>query len=101
MRTETLGVWALASGVLALSCCGSALLFLLFGVSMASFAFLDLLAPYQPLFQSVSIILLVLAWGRLYRRRACMRNSRRTFWALLGITALLVGLLAVPYIEFA
>lgn len=101
MRTETLGVWAIVSGILALSCCGSALLFLLFGVSMASFGFLDVLAPYRGIFQSVSVVLLLLAWGRLYRRRACVRNSKRTFWSLVGITAVLLLLLAVPYMEFA
>lgn len=101
MKTEFLGLGALASGLLALSCCGSALLFLLFGVSMASFGFLDLLAPYQIWFQLLSIVLLLFAWARLYRRRACVRNSRRSIFLLSGISAVLIALLAIPYIEFA
>jgi hypothetical protein len=101
MRAEFLGLGALLSGVLALSCCGSALLFLLFGVSMASFGFLDLLAPYQIWFQELSVILLLLAWGRLYRRRACVRNSRRSIVLLSAISAALIALLALPYLEFA
>ena len=101
MRSELLGLGALLSGVLALSCCGSALLFLLFGVSMASFGFLDLLAPYRGWFQALSVILLLLAWGRLYRRRMCVRSDPRSLWLLSGITLLLVGLLTLPYLEFA
>ncbi len=100
MRSEFLGLGALLSGILALSCCGSALLFLLFGISMASFGFLDLLAPYQLWFQSISIILLLLAWGRLYRRRACVRNNSGSFWTLLAISLVLIALLALPYMEF-
>jgi hypothetical protein len=101
MKAEFLGLGALASGLLALSCCGSALLFLLFGVSMASFGFLDLLEPYQVLFQGLSVTLLLLAWGRLYRRRACVRNSRRSIVLLTAISAALIALLAIPYVEFA
>jgi hypothetical protein len=100
MRSEFLGLGALISGVLALSCCGSALLFLLFGISMASFGFLDLLAPYQPWFQTLSVLLLLLAWGRLYRRRACVRNSRRSIVLLSAISAALIALLLLPYLEF-
>jgi len=101
MREEFLGLGALLSGVLALSCCGSALLFLLFGVSMASFGFLDLLAPYQIWFQLTSLVLLTLAWIRLYRRRACLRNSKSSLWILGGISLCLLVLLALPYVEFA
>lgn len=101
MREEYLGLGALLSGVLALSCCGSALLFLLFGVSMASFGFLDILAPYQPWFQGLSILLLILAWARLYRRRTCVRNNRRSIALLSFISAALIALLAIPYLEFA
>lgn len=101
MRAEVLGLGAIVSGLFALSCCGSALLFLLFGVSMASAGFLDVLAPYQIWFQLTALILLAAAWGRLWHRRACVRNSRRTFWTLTAITVTLVGLLAVPYLEFA
>ncbi len=101
MRAEFIGIGALLSGVLALSCCGSALLFLLFGVSMASFGFLDRLAPYQLWFQITSLLLLTLAWIRLYRRRTCLRNSKRTLWILLTLTVLLLVLLAVPYMDFS
>lgn len=101
MREEYLGLGALLSGVLALSCCGSALLFLLFGVSMASFGFLDILAPYQPWFQGLSILLLILAWARLYRRRTCVRNNRRSIALLSFISTALIALLAIPYLEFA
>ena len=101
MRAEFFGVGALVSGLLALSCCGSALLFLLFGISMASFGFLDLLAPYQSWFQGLSVVLLLLAWVRLYRRRACVMNNRRTIWLLTAISVMLIALLAIPYIEFA
>lgn len=101
MRSEFLGAAALLSGLLALSCCGSALLFLLFGVSMASFGFLDVLAPYQLWFELLSIAFLLLAWTRLYRRRACVRNSRRSVWTLSLISVVLVVLLSVPYMEFA
>lgn len=101
MRFELLGLGALVSGLLALSCCGTALLFLIFGVSMASFAFLDALAPYQVWFQLLSVGLLLLAWGRYYRRRFCARNGKSSFWVLLGISLLLGVLLAIPYMEFS
>lgn len=101
MRSEFLGVGALLAGLLALSCCGSALLFLLFGISMASLGFLDLLAPYQLWFELLSITLMMLAWGRLYRRRTCVRNSKSGFLTLTAISLLLVVLLSVPYMEFA
>lgn len=101
MKAEFLGLGALLSGLLALSCCGTALLFLLFGISMASFGFLDLLAPYQLWFQLLSILLLLLAWIRLYRRRACLRNSKSALWLLSAISLCLLALLALPYMEFA
>ena len=101
MRSEFLGLGALLSGLLALSCCGSALLFLLFGVSMASAGFLDRLAPYQLWFQLLSVALLLLAWGRLYRRRACVRNSKSSLWILSVISVTLLVLLLLPYVEFA
>lgn len=100
MRAEFLGLGALLSGLLALSCCGSALLFLLFGISMASVGFLDVLAPYQRWFQGLSILLLLLAWARLYRRRTCVRNNRRSIALLTFISATLIALLAIPYLEF-
>ena len=100
MRSELIGLGALISGLLALSCCGTALLFLIFGVSMASFGFLDALAPYRIWFQLLSVALLLLAWGRYYRRRFCARNGRSSFWLLLGISVVLAILLAVPYMEF-
>jgi membrane protein implicated in regulation of membrane protease activity len=101
MKATHLGLGGLISALLALSCCGSALLFLLFGVSMASFGFLDLLAPYQGVFQALSILLLILAWGRLYRRRSCVKNSPKTFWMLVGISLLLITVLAIPYMDFS
>lgn len=101
MKSEFLGAAALLSGLLALSCCGSALLFLLFGVSMASFSFLDLLAPYRMWFELLSIVFLLLAWARLYRRRACMQNSKRSLLTLSAISVILVILLSVPYMELA
>lgn len=101
MKSELLGLGALLSGLLALSCCGSALLFLLFGVSMASFGFLDRLAPYQLWFQVASLVLLALAWLRLYRRRSCLRNSKSSLWILLAISVILLVLLAIPYMEFS
>jgi len=101
MREEYLGFGALLTGLLALSCCGSALLFLIFGVSMASFGFLDVLAPYHIWFQGLSTVLLLLAWGQLYRRRSCLRNSRRSFWVLAGISAVLIFLLFVPYLDYS
>lgn len=100
MRETILGMGALVTALLALSCCGSALLFLLFGVSMASFAFLDALAPFQTSFQIASVALLAAAWIRLYRRRSCVRNNRRTVWLLLAMTLLLAVLLYLPYMEF-
>jgi len=101
VRTEFLGAASLVSALLALSCCGSALLFLLFGVTVASAGFLDVLAPYQPWFQGISLLLLLLAWVRLYRRRTCVRNSRRTLGFLVAVSLLLMLLLALPYMEFA
>jgi phosphoglycerol transferase MdoB-like AlkP superfamily enzyme len=100
MRSELIGAGALLSALLALSCCGTALLFLIFGVSMASFGFLDVLTPYRIWFQLLSVLLLALAWGRYYRRRFCARNGKSSFWVLLGISLLLVALLAIPYMEF-
>lgn len=100
MKNGLLEAGALLSGLLALSCCGSALLFLLFGVSMASFGFLDVLAPYQPWFQAGAVALLVLAWVRLYRRRLCLGNSKRSLLLMAGLTLLVGFLLAVPYLEW-
>jgi len=101
VKAEWLGLGALLSALLALSCCGTALLFLLFGISMASFGFLDGLAPYQLWFQLGSVVLLSAAWLRLYKRRACVRNSMRTFYWLLGMSLLLVVLLLLPYMDFS
>ena len=100
MRNGLLETGALLSGLLALSCCGSALLFLLFGVSMASFGFLDALAPYQSWFQVGAVLLLLLAWVRLYRRRLCVRNRKGSFLLMGGLSLLVGFLLAVPYLEW-
>ena len=100
MRSDWLAAGALVTALLSLACCGSALLFLLFGISFAAAGSLDVLVPYRLFFQVLSVILLLLAWGRLYRRRSCVRNNRRTFWLLVAVSLMLVMLLWIPYMEF-
>ncbi|MBN2895316.1 MAG: mercuric transport protein [Campylobacterales bacterium] len=101
MRSEWLGLGALFSALLALSCCGSALLFLLFGVSFAWLGALEALAPYRIYFELLALTLLAWAWIRLYRRRACALGRKRTVFFLSLITLTLGVLLALPYLPWA
>ncbi len=100
MKLRWIASGALASALLALSCCIGPLLFMLFGVSMASFSFLNVLGPYRPLFQLLAVTLLGYAWYRYYRRRLCLRNHPWVFRALAVLTVGMVFLLYLPYMEF-
>lgn len=101
MKSEWLGLGALLSALLALSCCGSALVFLLFGVSLAWLGAFEVLQPYRVWFELLSLLLLCLAWVRLYRRRACALSHRGATLFLALITLLLGVLLALPYLPWA
>ncbi len=100
MKLRYIASGALASALLALSCCIGPLLFMLFGVSMASFSFLSVLAPWQPFFQLLGIALLMYGWVYYYRRRLCLRNHRWVFPSLLALSAVTAWLLYLPYMEF-
>ncbi len=91
---------AIASALLALSCCIAPLLFVLFGVSMASFSFLEVLSPYRPLFVTFAVFFLAYGWGYYRRRRLCLRNRRWVLPGMAAATVFVVLLLSLPYWEF-
>jgi mercuric ion transport protein len=70
--TQALAAGGFLAGMLAMSCCVWPLFFLSVGISGAWISQLTALAPYQPLFLSVSIGALGLGFWRAYRRKgAC------------------------------
>jgi mercuric ion transport protein len=102
---QTLLASALAA-IGASACCVGPLLLLSLGISGAWIAALTRLEPLRPLFAALALILLFLAWRRLYRAPVCApgqacakpevgRRQRLLFW--LAAPALL-GLIASPWI---
>jgi TusA-related sulfurtransferase len=63
----TLIVGSLISAVLASSCCLAPFLFLLFGVSVSSLTFLQVLAPYHIYFSLFSLLVLAYLWQDYFR----------------------------------
>ena len=100
----------LLGGVLAAigasACCVGPLLLLSLGIGGAWIGNLTALTPYRPVFVTVTLLFLALAFRRLYLRpqvctpgTACadprtLRNQRAIFWV---VTALLVALLTFPW----
>jgi mercuric ion transport protein len=87
-------------------CCVGPLVLLMLGVGGAWVGDLTSLEPYRPIFIGLTLLFLALAFGRLYLQpqvcvpgAACadprtVRRQRVTFWT---VGALLLGLLAVPW----
>ena len=111
MPGETNASRPLVGGILAALvaslCCVGPLVLLTLGVGGAWVSNLTALTPYRPLFIGVTLLFLWLAFRKLYLvPRTCtpgspcadpaaLRNQRRLFW---GVTSLLLGLLAFPWV---
>lgn len=100
-------LWASALAALGASlCCVAPLLLVSLGLGGAWLSTLTRLEPLRPLFVALALVLLALAWRKLYRQpaacepgRACadtavQRRQRRLFW---GVAAPLLLLLAFPW----
>ncbi len=86
-------------------CCVAPLVLLALGISGAWISYLTALEPYRPIFVSITLIFLFLAFRKLYLLPqqcapddACaipstLRNQRIIFWV---VSLLLVALLAFP-----
>jgi TusA-related sulfurtransferase len=62
-------VGSIISAILASSCCLAPLLFLLFGISVSSLSFLQLLAPYYWIFVALSLITLSYLWYDYFKNK--------------------------------
>lgn len=100
-------VGAVAAAVGASVCCLGPLLLLAFGVSGAWLGSLTAMQPYRPYWMAATAVFLGLAFFGVYRRSrevACAPGSactphagRRNKIILWIVTALVLGLLALPY----
>lgn len=108
-RTDVSPKWSLAgaaaAAVGASVCCVGPLLLLALGVSGAWIGNLTAMEPYRPYWMSATLVFLVLAFARVYRNpkevacapgSACSSGGRRNKIILWIITALVLGLLALP-----
>ena len=105
-RRANRSVWALlfggiVSAILASTCCIGPLLFLLFGVSVGSAGFFQLLAPYHSLFSAIAAGITLWLWIEYFRKRhipACETIlCRRYVWFLAAGTLLVVVMLTYPW----
>lgn len=93
---QTLGVSALAA-VGASVCCAGPLVLLGLGISGAWISMLTQLEPLRPLLLAATLVLLGLAWHRLYRQSAsCLPRQACAEPAVLGRQRLIFWLVAVP-----
>lgn len=88
-------------------CCVGPLVLLALGVSGTWIGNLTAMEPYRPIFVGLTLLFIGLAFRKLFRSRepcaaanACanpvvLRRQRIVFWV---VTALLLGLLAVPWL---
>ncbi|PHS39857.1 MAG: hypothetical protein COB07_05515 [Sulfurovum sp.] len=98
----TLIVGSLFSALLAGSCCLAPLLFLLFGVSVGSLSFLQILAPYQLYFSLGATLVILYLWYDYFKSKkeikTCSRLLCKNHKLYLGLGTLFVGiLLTYPY----
>jgi TusA-related sulfurtransferase len=61
-------VGSIVSAFLATACCLAPFLFLVFGVSVSSLSFLQVLSPYQPLFSSIAVGVIIYLWYGYFKR---------------------------------
>ena len=110
-RTNKSGFWLLAAGTLtavgASACCVIPLILLALGIGGSWLSSLSLLEPYRPLFIAATLLLLTLAFWRLYLApRACdpgsscaqpnvIKRPRLVFWM---VSTLAFGLIALPWL---
>lgn len=110
-RAKTLGglLAAVGSAIVASACCVGPLLLLSLGVSGAWISHLTRLEPYRPVFVTITMASLALAFYQVYRRpqaatcpaeRTCaMPGTKRAYKTALWIVlALILGLLIFPYL---
>ncbi|WP_024954560.1 mercuric transporter MerT family protein [Sulfurospirillum arcachonense] len=67
---------AIMAAFLASSCCLAPLLFLVFGISVSSLSFLQVLAPYKWVFSLVSIAVIVYLWYQFLKKDNFTCNSK-------------------------
>lgn len=102
-------IGAIAAGIGASLCCVAPLVLLALGIGGTWISTLTALEPYRPVFITLTLIFLFLAFRKLYLvpkhcapDTACTvpstrRNQRLLFWI---VSALLLGLLTFPYYAF-
>jgi mercuric ion transport protein len=105
------GFWLLLAGTLtavgASACCVIPLILLSLGIGGSWLSSLSLLEPYRPLFIGATLLLLIVAFHRIYLApRVCdsgsscaqpnaIKRSRLAFWVALALS---FGLIALPWL---
>jgi len=93
---------SLISAVLASTCCLAPLLFLIFGVGMGSFSFLQIFAPYHLYFSLFALIIIIYLWYDYVKRKkekmVCATPLCRNYKLYLNLGTLFVAILVTyPY----
>lgn len=107
LNTKTALVGGLLAGIGASACCVGPLLLLSLGIGGAWIAHLTALEPYRPIFVGIALVLIGLAFWKLYLvPQSCgadnnciaertRKMQRVLFWVLVPIT---LALLAIPWV---
>jgi mercuric ion transport protein len=107
LNTKTALVGSVLAGIGASACCVGPLLLLSLGIGGAWIAHLTALEPYRPLFIALTVVLLGLAFRKLYLvPQSCKvgddcvadrtrKTQRVLFWIFVSIS---LGLVATPWI---
>ena len=106
-------LWASALAAIGASlCCVAPLLLVSLGLGGAWLATLTQLEPLRPVFAILALVLLALAWHRLYRRavvcvpgQACadpavLQRQRIVFWVVAVLLMLLLGFPAYAFLFY-
>ena len=95
-------IGSIISAILASTCCLAPLLFLIFGVSMSSLSFLQVLAPFQAYFVAFATIVIIYLWYDYFKRvknqLVCSTPLCKNYKLYLNIGTVVVGILITyPY----
>jgi len=98
----TLIIGSIVSAFLATACCLAPFLFLVFGVSMSSLSFLQLLSPYQPYFSLMAVGVIIYLWYNYFQRVkkqfVCSTKLCKNYRLYLSIGTILVLIFSTyPY----
>jgi len=95
-------VGSIVSAILASTCCLAPLLFLVFGVSVGSFSFLEIFAPFHNYFSVFSIFVVIYLWIKYFtsvaKQPSCSTKLCKNYKLYLSVGTFFVLILTTyPY----